>query len=265
MSQNILTQYGIKEVADVQFIALAADTRLGVSINDVVLYLDSLKVSTIETTSEQTEAKGGKGAPPLIIWDYGKEITLTLQDALMTPASLGVLYGAAAVEAGDTDGVVRMVEKITVAAGDTCTFVATNPPLDGSTIKFHNLTTGVRGSMTAAMSTQVLTMGTDGAPDDLMIFFWDVVTEGTEGTDSYTITIDAAHFPGTYKVIGDTLIRNTLGTDEKFQLVIPRAKISSESTLTMESEGDASVFDMTLRVLRDANNNMMMLIKHDVV
>jgi len=31
--------------------------------------LMTLKVSTIEQTAEQAEARGGKGNPPLIIWD----------------------------------------------------------------------------------------------------------------------------------------------------------------------------------------------------
>ena len=34
-----------------------------------VLYLDTLKVSTIEQTGEEAEARGGKGNPPLLIWD----------------------------------------------------------------------------------------------------------------------------------------------------------------------------------------------------
>ena len=95
MAQNIFEQYGIKEVADVQFEALEDNSRLGVEAGDVVMYLDTLKISTIETTADQTEAKGGKGAPPLIIWDFGKEITLTLQDALFTTTSLAVMWRCA--------------------------------------------------------------------------------------------------------------------------------------------------------------------------
>ena len=67
MAQNIFEQYGIKEVADVQFEALESDKRLGVEAGDVVMYLDTLKISTIEVTADQTEAKGGKGNPPLIL------------------------------------------------------------------------------------------------------------------------------------------------------------------------------------------------------
>lgn len=43
-----------------------------------VLYLDTLKVSTIEQTAEETEATGGKGNAPLIVWDLTTEGPLTL-------------------------------------------------------------------------------------------------------------------------------------------------------------------------------------------
>lgn len=59
------------------------------------LYLDTLKVSTIEQTGENTWAQGGLGNSKLISWDYGKEINVTLEDALCTPASLGLCWGGA--------------------------------------------------------------------------------------------------------------------------------------------------------------------------
>lgn len=62
---SILDRYGIKEVADVTFYKLDNN---GVPMYPV-LYLDTLKVSTIEQTAEQAEARGGKGNPPLVIWD----------------------------------------------------------------------------------------------------------------------------------------------------------------------------------------------------
>jgi len=74
MANNIFEKYGIKEVADVTFYAIGSDGRPTVP----VLYLDTLKVSTIEQTAESTDATGGKGNAPLITWDYGKEINVTL-------------------------------------------------------------------------------------------------------------------------------------------------------------------------------------------
>lgn len=60
---NIFDKYGIKEVANVYFEALEDDASAGVYAGDIVLFLDSLKVSTIETTAENTAAQGGQLAP----------------------------------------------------------------------------------------------------------------------------------------------------------------------------------------------------------
>ena len=66
-----------------------------------VLYLDSLKVSTLEQTAETVYAQGGKGNPRLIGWDFGKEITLSLEDALFSPKSMAVMFGNGEVELSD--------------------------------------------------------------------------------------------------------------------------------------------------------------------
>ena len=58
---NIFDKYGIKEVANVYFEALETDEKAGVYAGDIVLFLDTLKVSTIETTAENTAAQGGWG------------------------------------------------------------------------------------------------------------------------------------------------------------------------------------------------------------
>ena len=62
---SILDRYGIKEVADVTFYEITADGKPG----KPVLFLDTLKVSTIEQTAETAEARGGKGNPVLISGD----------------------------------------------------------------------------------------------------------------------------------------------------------------------------------------------------
>lgn len=88
---NIFEQYGIKEVADVTLYAIELDEN-DEEIYIPVLYLDTLKISSIEQTAEQTSARGGFGNPNLITWDYGKEITVNLEDALYTPASMSMLW-----------------------------------------------------------------------------------------------------------------------------------------------------------------------------
>lgn len=88
---------------------------------------------------------------------------------------------------------------------------------------------------------------------------------GNIGIVGREIVISAGKFPGTYYVTGDTYARSeTTGKDEAFQFIIPKAKMLSEVTLTMEAEGDPATFNMSMKVLRPANGQMMKLVKYDV-
>lgn len=91
---NIFDQYGIKEVADVTLYSIHKKKDGSGGVYYVpALYLDTLKVSSVEKTASNTWAQGGLGNSRLINWDYGKEINVTLEDALCTPASLGLCWG----------------------------------------------------------------------------------------------------------------------------------------------------------------------------
>ena len=91
---NIFDQYGIKEVADVTIYSIHKKEDGSGDVYYVpALYLDTLKVTTVEKTAENTWAQGGLGNDRLVSWDYGKTINLTLEDALCTPASLGLCWG----------------------------------------------------------------------------------------------------------------------------------------------------------------------------
>ena len=107
---NILEKYGIKEVADVMFYEIADGGGPGAP----VLYLDTLKVSTIEQTAEEAEARGGKGNPALIIWDYGKEITVSLEDALFSAKSMAIMFGN-----GTIDSTLTQITKTIQFTGST--------------------------------------------------------------------------------------------------------------------------------------------------
>ena len=177
-----ITRFGIKEVADVRFYDVpdlgetpetAAAIYEAIKGDTPVIEFDTLKVSNIESTAESSDARGGKGNAALISWDYGREVTVTIEDALMSMECLSLLFG-------------------------------------------------------------------------------DKTTD--------TITINANKFPGTYTVVGKTFARYEKdGKDRLFTFIIPKAKIQSETTLTMEAEGDPSVIGMTLKVLRCKNGDMMEL------
>lgn len=88
---NIFEQYGIKEVMDACFYAIELDENEN-EIYVPVLYLDTLKVSTVEQSAQSVSAQGGHGNPKLITWDYGKEIKVQLEDALFTPAQQSMTW-----------------------------------------------------------------------------------------------------------------------------------------------------------------------------
>ena len=57
----------------------------------------------------------------------------------------------------------------------------------------------------------------------------------------------------------------TDGKDRLFTWYVPKAKVNSEVTLTMEAEGDPTVFDMNLRVLRDSDGAMVKMYRDTAV
>jgi hypothetical protein len=129
---NILDRYGIKEVADVTFYELEGEGKIGAP----VLYLDTLKVSTIEQTAESTSARGGKGNPELIMWDYGKEITVTLEDALFSAKSMAMMYGVKTTDNQDftnAEYVLKTVTRLSKQYNDTNKTITIN----GDTFKVY--------------------------------------------------------------------------------------------------------------------------------
>ena len=245
---NILDKYGIKEVADVMIYEIASDGTAG----KPVLYLDTLKVSTIEQTAEEASANGGKGNPPLIIWDYGKEITVTLEDALFSAKSMAVMFGDSEV-ATSTGGVTMKRTVAWHATGATPT-----PPttFDGPQGKKYAIpSTGRVIYDEVGASTTQYTAG--------KTYY---ITFNMPVTDYGEIEVSANSFPGTYYITGDTYARSEKdGVDEFFQFIIPKAKVQSSQTLTLSAEGDPSVFNLNLRVLRPADGGpMMKLVKYDM-
>ena len=105
-----------------------------------------------------------------------------------------------------------------------------------------------------------------GAAEGTMVrVFYKTEVDGTNDANSITITISANKFGGTYRVVGDTIVRSReTGEDEPFQFVIEKAKIQNEVTFTMEAEGDPATFNLPLRVLKDDHGAMFKLIKYNI-
>ena len=246
---SILDRYGIKEVADVTFYKISdgTDGKKAGEPTVPVLYLDTLKVSTIEQTAESTSARGGKGNPELIMWDYGKEITVTLEDALFSAKSMALMYGIDPSEDtanfADKTSLKKTVRVDQIKEGKVST-QAGEITIPESAVYYNDMGEEVEGAEAE---------GAAYCTFDLNI------KNGKE------IVISSDKFPGTYYITGDTYARSEItGEDEFFQFIIPKAKMQSEVTLTMEAEGDPSTFNMNLKVLRPATGDMMRLVKYSI-
>lgn len=88
---NLFQKYGIKEVADVVFYSITQieDEKFYIP----VLFLDTLKISSLEEQAETVEHFGGKGNNRVISWNFKKDINLELQDALFSPMSMSLIWG----------------------------------------------------------------------------------------------------------------------------------------------------------------------------
>lgn len=230
---SILDLYGIKEVADVAIIDTVTKAP--------VLLLDTLKVSTIEETASQSAATGGKGNSQLIVWDYGKEITINLEDALFSMKSMALMHGPLSNlgKTSEVDKYLRFTAAVAAQLPEDLTSLSpTIYDEEGSTVEADSIEKGKK-----------------------YVAHW---KKTVTGDGKNTITVSAKDFPGTYSLVGDTYARNRdTGKDEFFQFVVPLAKMSVEKTITMSADGDPSTFSMTMTVLRPENGEMMKLIKYE--
>ena len=272
---SILDKYGIKEVADVVFYEL--DSKGAPSAP--ALYLDSLKVSTIEQSAETVDATGGKGNVKLLTWDTNKEITLTLEDALFSAKSLGIMFGGTMTDNGNTKQEVLK----TIRKPDIITSNASNAD-DYLVFKIKDqklaiLKTSATYFRYVAGDTQPTACTVSDAFDFVTFDLLDCVavteTGGTDviptrGADNgvvkngITIDITSNFDSNTYYITGDTYARNyQSGKDEFLQFIVPKGKVSAEDvSLTMEADGDPATFSMTVNCLKANDGSMIKLVKY---
>lgn len=119
---------GVREVANVVFKPLTS-VDIGNQHFDAgqpVLYIDTAKTSNLEGAATTVYATGGRGNPRLIGWDGEKTLTVTIEDALISPESFAMLSGAGIVKGSDDANGKKIyvhtvydlvVEKDTVTSG----------------------------------------------------------------------------------------------------------------------------------------------------
>ena len=224
-----MSKFGIKEVADVIFFDIATGKP--------VLFFDTLKTSSIENAAETTDATGGRGNSKLITWNYSRTATLEMQDALLSMESMAVLAGTE-VTAGTK---LYKRQKLVVTAGKA---TLDEKPTDATKV---TIVDSNGKEVTGATITDVQVTGLTG--DKLSAYY-----EYPAPVSAKTVKFASDKFPGAYRVIGDTVVRdNTTGKDRVAQFLIPKAQLQAGFTFTMDAE-NVSTFDFKLDILRDGGS-----------
>lgn len=238
-------RYGLKEVANVIFFDIAT--------NKPAIFFDTLKVSTIENESESAEARGGQGNSKLLSWDFGRTATLTMQDALLSDVSLAMLAGTT-VKNTDIKAVGReTLVAVTDASSGVKVSLKETPIANSITVyKVEGgiMTEEITGFTVTTKDIKIATGVTAG--QSVMVFYEYAVTSA----DATQVTFAGNAFPATYKVVGDTVVRDENGVDRKMQFIIPKAKLQSTFSLTMDVE-NVSTFDFNLEVLTEAGTQRL--------
>lgn len=225
-------KYGIKQVANAVFYDLATGKP--------VMWFNSLKTSSIENASESAQATGGQGGGALVDWDYGRTTTLAIQDALLSDKSLAMLAGTTV----KTEGIVIHARETFKNVTDTLTLKQT--PIEGKITVFKSENGAMMEEVTTFTEADKVVTFAPATSGDLEVYYQYEARAGSANQ----VTFSADKFPGTYKVVGDTLTRNTNNQDEAMQFVIHRAKLQSGFTLTMDVE-NVSTFDFNLNAMAD--------------
>lgn len=282
---SILDKYGIKEVADITFYEIEPDGSKGAP----VLYLDTLKISDIEQTAEVSEARGGKGNSKIIVWDHSKEINVTIEDALISPKALSIVYGNGQINKNKKDKMTKVAMARAKSSGELPDYFLADiydedkrgrarkkVYVNGVLKEKNGLTLADAEISIVGLNREDETVipltGKDGA---FQLSDW----TGTQlnkyenffityevPVSSKTITVTPDSFPGIYYVVGETFARsNVNGEDEFFQFVIPKAKLKPENTLSMEADGEPSTFSMNLTALKNEEDILMELIQYKLI
>ena len=279
-------KFGSREVANVVFRAKNKMTLGSRTFykDEPVLYFDSLKTSGLEGAATSVYAQGGWGNPRLIAWEGDKTLTLTMQDALLSPEGLAILSGADLIEA--TKGAPIYVHQTSQVEVKTPNIIVlpkgiipcwnggrennnqTDPQTgltEGNKYIFHKEADifcmkldangeiagepCVPASVTVKDAETTIKCHADGENMTAELGVGSVVL-----VDYYVVKeagfqaeITADKFAGNFYIEGETLFRRDGdGVDMPAEMVIPNGKIQTNFNFTFSNSGDPAVFDFTV-------------------
>ncbi len=263
-----MRRFGIREICDVKFKCKVDNTTIGSTTfmkDDLVIYFDSAKTSSLEGTATSVYATGGRGAARLLTWEGEKEMTFTFEDALISPLGMSILMGANLITGGnyyrsvlikatavDVDGAIQL--DINDALVELCGADATledGSDNTGAGFGVYLVDGAAQGAKMTGTSVEdnVITAGTD----EPFIAGSSYIVDGYVSVKGTTLTVESDKFSDYFYIEADTLFRDetTGGEDVAAQFVIPKGKVASNFNISMANSGDPSTFTFEVACMED--------------
>lgn len=270
-------KFGVRQIANVVFRAKNPMTIGSVAFakGQPVLYIDTAKTSSMESSATTVYATGGRGNTRLVTWEGEKTLTFTVEDALLSPVSFAMLSGAGVIKGASNStnkihfhqtsrvsiengtasgGATPQTIDLTSALLSTDTICSTAPLYVMKLDEYGDLTgeietgwaVGTTNVTNGPKAGQYLTKSsTDSTPSSgaVMVDYYVLKTDSTVTE----LQIDAGSFGGTFYVEADTLFRRQGDNkDLPANLTFPNVKIQSNFTFSMAASGDPSTFSFTM-------------------
>jgi len=217
-----------------------------------LISFDTLKMSNITSEGQQKEIRGGQGAELLLQYDFGRTATVEITDALVSMGSLEYLFGGTLNSAATfkalrrTEGTVIIANEIPspgdIDATATASIVAIVTKPDGTRNKYPVDATPeeVPFDTITALNTAI----TDAPVGSKYVLWYPSVQ--TTGEYKREMVLKATDFPPTVRMIGETIVLDAdKGQKVAFQIEVPKLKLNANFTLSLDAEGDPSVFDFS--------------------
>lgn len=214
---------------------VAKCTFFSATTGKMLTYLENLKSSDIQVSSETVYARGGDGNPKLVGFSSNKEVKVNLSSAIFDNRAMALLTGNNMVTAASP--VYR--REVLTSSSDALTLGAT--PKDSELVGLYLLgTDGVESTEYTkvasaptgtqySLSSKTITLPTDTTDGTQFVVYYIVTSADT----TQTMTISSDKFPAAFKLVMEVLVTD-FSTKALYpaQITIPSCKMEDNWQLS---------------------------------